>query len=468
LFRSLGGDETGADRTLRRRGAGYHERQPRESRNEANDHAAACWSMPKPTVWPTPTAAPRHSPQPGRGTTRRPRHAQPHPDPHPSRRPAPDRRIGQHRRRRRLPDARRHHLDRRPPGPAARHGHRRPGPGRAHRARGPDRPLAPRLLPHREPAGHHLRARHMAHRRRRPRPRPRPVHRHPRPARHPHRRRHRPLPHPPLTPGARHGSRPRRRATRRRRDPRGRHLRPHRVHARPAPPVRHREPADRRRPGQRLPALSLPPNHGDATVKTTARPAGRRLSQPVRLAWALVLGMLLAAAAWSLSGQLMDWGMKSWLAWPLSIMFDAAGLICATYARRAVERGTPAGLARLALLAFVTVAGVLNFNHGHTIGGLPAGLGFASLSAGVELLFELHRRDVRDEQRAARGLVAERLPHIPLLGWIMYPSRSWKTLRGAVGVRLDLLDPVQTGHQLTTPDTDSRPDKRHAATVRSA
>ncbi|CAL9662604.1 hypothetical protein [Streptomyces sp. enrichment culture] len=78
----------------------------------------------------------------------------------------------------------------------------------------------------------------------------------------------------------------------------------------------------------------------------------------------------------------------------------------------------------------------------------------------MELLFELHRRDVRDEQRAARGLVAERLPHIPALGWVMYPGRSWSTLRRAVGTRLDLLDPVQTGQQ----DTPG-----HAtATVRSA
>ncbi|MFE0808193.1 DUF2637 domain-containing protein [Streptomyces sp. NPDC058848] len=195
--------------------------------------------------------------------------------------------------------------------------------------------------------------------------------------------------------------------------------------------------------------------------------SGRRLSQPIRLAWALVLGMLLAAAAWSLSGQLMDWGMADWMAWPLSIMFDAAGLICATYARRAVERGTPAGLARLALLAFVAVAGVLNFNHGHDIGGLPAGAGFASLSVGVELLFELHRRDVRDEQRAARGLIAERLPHIPLLGWVMYPGRSWATLRRAVGVRLDLLDPVQTGQQDKPEDTRDKTG-RAEGTVRSA
>jgi hypothetical protein len=164
----------------------------------------------------------------------------------------------------------------------------------------------------------------------------------------------------------------------------------------------------------------------------------------------------------------MDWGMGKGLAWPLSIMFDAAGLICATYARRAVERGTPAGLARLALAVFVGVAGLLNWNHGQQIGGLPAAAGFASLSAGVELLFELHRRDVRDEQRAARGLIAERLPHIPALGWIMYPRRSWETLRSAVGVRLDLLDPVQTGHALTAPDTDTRPDNRRDGTVRSA
>lgn len=202
-------------------------------------------------------------------------------------------------------------------------------------------------------------------------------------------------------------------------------------------------------------------------MKTAAR-NGRRLSQPIRLAWAIVLGMLLAAGAWSLSGQLMDWGMQQWLAWALSVMFDAAGLICATYARRAVERGTPAGLARLALVAFVAVAGVLNWNHGHQLGGTPAAAGFASLSAGVELLFELHRRDIRDEQRAARGLIAERLPHIPALGWVMYPTRSWTTLRRAVGVRLDLLDPVQTGHQLSAPDEDTRPDNRHRTTVRAA
>jgi hypothetical protein len=49
-WRCLGCDETGADKNLRLRGAGYHERQPRESRNEANQHASTCRAMPKPTA----------------------------------------------------------------------------------------------------------------------------------------------------------------------------------------------------------------------------------------------------------------------------------------------------------------------------------------------------------------------------------------------------------------------------------
>lgn len=170
----------------------------------------------------------------------------------------------------------------------------------------------------------------------------------------------------------------------------------------------------------------------------------RSLSGAVRAAWFIVLVMMLAAAAWSISGKLTGWGMDERLAWGLSLMFDLAGLICAEYARRAIERGTPAGLPRLAIFGFVAVSGVLNWSHGREVGGTVGGLGLASISFAVELLFELHRRDVRDEQRAERGLVAERMPHIPLLGWILFPGRAWTTLRGAVGARLDVLDPVQT------------------------
>ncbi|WP_433893021.1 DUF2637 domain-containing protein [Streptomyces sp. CA-111067] len=175
----------------------------------------------------------------------------------------------------------------------------------------------------------------------------------------------------------------------------------------------------------------------------TTPPPRRRLGGLVRAAWFLVLLMMLAAAAWSISGQLTGWGMATWLAYALSLMFDLAGLICAEYARRAVERGTPAGLPRAAILAFVSVSAILNWTHGRQLGGLPAAYGLAAISGAVELLFELHRRDVRDEQRRERGLVAERMPHIPVLAWVMFPDRAWRTLRGAVGARLDQLDPVQ-------------------------
>lgn len=196
----------------------------------------------------------------------------------------------------------------------------------------------------------------------------------------------------------------------------------------------------------------------------------RNLGGMIRVAWFIVLTMMLAAAAWSISGKLTAWGMNPRLAWALSMMFDLAALICAEYARRAIERGTPAGLPRLAILGFVSVSGALNWSHGQEIGGTVAAYGLASISAAVELLFELHRRDVRDEQRAARGLVAERMPHIPVLGWLLFPSRAWATLRGAVGARLDLLDPVQTGHptaQATTPQPGHDSRTVHAA-IRAA
>ncbi|MFE6284370.1 DUF2637 domain-containing protein [Streptomyces sp. NPDC057877] len=169
---------------------------------------------------------------------------------------------------------------------------------------------------------------------------------------------------------------------------------------------------------------------------------GRRLGSSVGVAWFIVLAMMLAAAAWSISSKLMGWGMDKEPAYALSLMFDLAGLLCAQYAKRAIERGTPAGLPRLAVLAFVTVSGVLNWSHGLEVGGMVGGIGLASISLAVELLFELHRRDVRDEQRAARGLIAERMPHIPVLAWVMFPRDAWTTLRSAVRHRLDNLDAV--------------------------
>ncbi|MFM9602700.1 DUF2637 domain-containing protein [Streptomyces turgidiscabies] len=191
-------------------------------------------------------------------------------------------------------------------------------------------------------------------------------------------------------------------------------------------------------------------------TQTTPTPA-RRLGGSVRAAWFIVLVMMLAAAAWSISTKLMGWGMDKWPAYALSLMFDLAGLLCAQYARRAIERGTPAGLARLAVLAFVVVSGQLNWSHGREVGGTVGGIGLASISFAVELLFELHRRDVRDEQRVARGLVSERMPHIPILAWVMFPKQAWKALRAAVRVRLEALDSAAPATAVTSVDRSTTP-----------
>ena len=188
------------------------------------------------------------------------------------------------------------------------------------------------------------------------------------------------------------------------------------------------------------------------------------MNRLVKIAWPIVLGMMLTAAGWSISDQLIRWSMPPWLAYGLSLMFDAAGLLCAEYARRAVTRGTPAALPRLSILAFATISGVLNFHHGRIIGGFSAGLAFASTSLLVELLFELHRRDARDQELYERRLVAEMMPKVPFIAWVMFPVRSWNTVRAAVGARLDVLDPMQDNR----PDKPPHPSGRADATVRSA
>ncbi|MFC1420067.1 DUF2637 domain-containing protein [Streptacidiphilus cavernicola] len=192
-----------------------------------------------------------------------------------------------------------------------------------------------------------------------------------------------------------------------------------------------------------------------------------RTTKGIRVAWTLVLAMTLGLAAWSLTGRLHGWGMPTILAVPLSLTYDTSGLVAAAYARRAIERNTPAGLARFTILGFVACSAVLNWSEGKSLGGYPAAAALAALSCLVELLFELHRRDIRDGQRAARGLVAERLPHIPLLGWMLHPGRSWELLRGAVAQRLDQLDNRPAQPEPTEASPAPAPG-RSPATLRAA
>jgi len=193
-----------------------------------------------------------------------------------------------------------------------------------------------------------------------------------------------------------------------------------------------------------------------------------RASFLFRAAWIIVLAMMLTAAAWSISHRMIAWGMPPLLAYGVSLMFDVAALLCATYARRAVARGVGALLPRTAILAFVGLSGLVTYHHGHAVGGAPAGIAFASTSAMVELLFELDRRDRRDAERAARGLVGEMLPRIPASAWLMYPGRSWATLRAAVGVRLDTLDPLRTDTPARSAPTREQADATVRAAVRAA
>ncbi|MFJ9799850.1 hypothetical protein [Streptomyces sp. NPDC101145] len=49
-WRCTGCDMTGAEKHLRMGEAGYHEAEPRESRNDANTHASTCRALPRPSA----------------------------------------------------------------------------------------------------------------------------------------------------------------------------------------------------------------------------------------------------------------------------------------------------------------------------------------------------------------------------------------------------------------------------------
>jgi hypothetical protein len=98
---------------------------------------------------------------------------------------------------------------------------------------------------------------------------------------------------------------------------------------------------------------------------------------------------------------------------------------------------------RLALLGFVAVSGALNWSHGQQIGGPSPGSASrqhqrrrgAALRAAPPRRPRRAARRPRPRRRAPAVHPARRLGDVP--------GRSWKTLRGAVGARLDTLDPIQ-------------------------
>src|SRR5699024_12331677 len=132
---------------------------------------------------------------------------------------------------------------------------------------------------------------------------------------------------------------------------------------------------------------------------------------------------------WSLFALARLFGVPSVLAAGVSVVFDAAALVCARLAYGSAPSPDSGAGPRVMMLALVTASVYLNWNHADVAGyGMVAAVMFAAPAVVAVLLFELESGWRSRAARRARGRVAEPLPVIGRWGWIFHPWQSLVTV----------------------------------------
>lgn len=155
----------------------------------------------------------------------------------------------------------------------------------------------------------------------------------------------------------------------------------------------------------------------------------RLLSVLARFSWVAVLVMALGISWWSLFDLARAFGVPAVLAAGVSLVFDAAALVCARLSHQySLSPDSGAG-PRLTMLALVSASVYLNWQHAAVAGyGTTAAVMFAAPAVVAVLLFELESGWRSREGRRARGRVAEPLPVIGRWGWTFHPWQSVVTV----------------------------------------
>jgi hypothetical protein len=148
-----------------------------------------------------------------------------------------------------------------------------------------------------------------------------------------------------------------------------------------------------------------------------------------RWSWVAVLVVALGISWWSLFALALMVGIPTVLAAGLSVVFDAAALVCARLAHRySVSPDSGAG-PRVVMLGLVAGSVYLNWNHAVVSGyGTVAAVMFAAPAVVAVLLFELESGWRSRTARRARGRVSEPLPVIGRWGWLFHPVQSVVTV----------------------------------------
>ena len=148
-----------------------------------------------------------------------------------------------------------------------------------------------------------------------------------------------------------------------------------------------------------------------------------------RWSWVAVLVVALGISWWSLFTLALMVGIPTVLAAGLSVVFDAAALVCARLAHRYSASPDSGAGPRVVMLGLVAGSVYLNWNHAVVSGyGTVAAVMFAAPAVVAVLLFELESGWRSRTARRARGRVSEPLPMIGRWGWLFHPVQSVVTV----------------------------------------
>jgi hypothetical protein len=156
----------------------------------------------------------------------------------------------------------------------------------------------------------------------------------------------------------------------------------------------------------------------------------------------LVMGAALTVGTWSIYTLLSQHFLAPKpVAFFGAGMFDVAALFFARLAQRYAASPDSGLVPRLAMLAMVASSSWVNWTHAHmehwgTVGAVI----LAAAPIIAELAFEMWHRYEHREALRRQGRVAEALPVIPGLAWILFAPTSWRVMRASVGSRLSVIE----------------------------
>lgn len=182
----------------------------------------------------------------------------------------------------------------------------------------------------------------------------------------------------------------------------------------------------------------------------------------------LVMGAALTVGTWSIYTLLTNhFHAPRIVALFGAGMFDLAAFFFARLAQRYAASPDSGLVPRLAMLAMVTASSWVNWTHAHmehwgTVGAVI----LAAAPVIAELAFEMWHRYEHREALRRQGRVAEALPVIPGLAWLLFAPTSWRVMRASVGSRLSVIE--DEAMRITASVGDAHREALDAAPTRTA